>query len=359
MKWLSAAGAGLVLLAALAIYQPAALFYWVFAAVGLLDSKGGPRNLFRRLRWHCAVAAAGLGSSFGLVEWGLALYPTHTDRTHLASSLSRKLEWFLHDAVPYALNFVVPSPSRALLPAAGSAAWFESADRVVAWAVFLIVSGGLVLYFRAGGSASAYRFPVAVFLLVASFLPVLAPEINHIRYRMLAAPSCLLVVYAYWGVHGLARTLRRGSVATVALGAAALFGLAASSHQVRVGLVEPAVRESEFLRRELSTCDLSSVQRIYLITPAPQDTFGPLRQLEFGTPSSHIGPRAMVFLALLETAPAHAQIPVQRVPWNDTVIPRPDSCVIDLRGRGSSLQEAAGAGGSPRPAGARLPAADS
>ena len=269
LKWLSAGGAGLVLLAALAIYQAAAMFYWVFAAVVVLDSKGGPRELFRRLRWHCAVAAAGLASSFGLVEWGLTLYPTHADRTALVSSLSGKLEWFLHDAAPYALNFVVPSPSRALLPTAGDAAWFESADRVVAWAVFLIVSGGLVLYFRAGGSAP-YRFPVAVFLLAASFLPVLAPEIDYIQYRMLAAPSCLLVVYAYWGVHGLARALRRGSVATVALGAAALFGLAAASRQVRVGLVEPQVRESEFLRRELSTCDLSSVQRIYIIGLLPK-----------------------------------------------------------------------------------------
>ena len=50
-KWLPAAGASLTLLAALAIYQPAAMFFWVFAAVALVRPDTTPAT--------CSVASGG------------------------------------------------------------------------------------------------------------------------------------------------------------------------------------------------------------------------------------------------------------------------------------------------------------
>ena len=59
-RWALAAGASLCLLAALAIYQPVAMFFWVFAAIHLLKCGGGgyappPRLvLYGRRLWYGA-----------------------------------------------------------------------------------------------------------------------------------------------------------------------------------------------------------------------------------------------------------------------------------------------------------------
>ena len=348
-KWWRAGGAGLALLTSFAMYQLGAMFYWVFAAVVLLDPKRTTRDLFRRLRWHCAIAAAAMASSYGLAVIGLTLYPMHDDRTVLASNLPGQLKWFLLHAFHYAPNFALPSPSSLLLPDTASAASIAVADRIVGWAFFLVVSWGLVRHLRAEGGEARWKYGAAVFLLAASFLPVLPFETHDVRYRMLGAASTLLVLYAYFALKGFAGAFRRHSrlhsrleshllsLPGRVVGIAAIAAVLSAAYHFRVFLVEPQVREMEFLRRELTRNDLSGVRRLYLVQPTPETTLAPLRRLEFGRPSSMMegSSLAMVFLALRETAPAHADLPVIRIRYDEPVTPLPDSLVVDLRDLGS------------------------
>lgn len=336
-KWSLAGGAGLFLVAAFAIYQPAAMFYCVFAAVVLLAPDRVPREVSRRLGWHSAIAATASAASYGLAVLGTTLYPTRVDRTDLVSDIPGQLKWFLLHAFHYAPNFATPSPSRLLLPDAASTVPFEIADRVVAWIFVLVVFAGLFRYLRTAGGGARWRTFAAVLLLAASFLPVLVPEVHSVRYRMLAAPSALIVLYAYFGLEGFFRAFDRRSLAGFVMGAAAVASVLAAAYQVRVGLVEPQVRELEFLRGELAQGDLSRARRIYLLRPAPRATLAPLRQLEIGRPSSHVEgvSKAMVFLVLREISPARARLPVTSVRFDEPGTPPPGSLTADLRHLGA------------------------
>ena len=333
------------------MFQPAAMFYFVFAAAVLPAPGRSLGDLFRKLGRHCAIAAAAMAASYGLAVLGLRLYPMHVDRTALVSlsEIPGQLKWFLLQAFHYASNFALPSPSSLLLPDTGSTVSPETADRIVGWVFFLVVSWGLVLYLRSGGGTARWRYCVAIFLLAVTFLPVLAPEVHSIRYRTLAAPSAILVLYAFFGVEGFARTLRRSSLPGLVMGVAALAGVLSAAYQVRVFLVEPQVREMEFLRGELARSDLSEVRRLYILQPTPEATFAPLRQLEVGRPSSHVRAslQAMVFLVLRETAPAYAHLPVIPVRPHDPLTPLPDSLVLDLRDPGRDPGGASRSGSLP------------
>ena len=332
-KWWSAAGAGVVLLAALAIYQPAAMFYWVFAAAALLTPNRAPGDLFRKLRRHCAIAAPALAASYGLAVLGLTLYPEHLDRMALVSDIPGRIEWFLLRVFPHAANFALPSPSWPFLPDTDPPEVLESADRIVGWAFFLVVSWGLVLYFGTVGGKARWRYGAAIFLLAAAFLPFLVMAQGPVKYRTLAAPSAVVALYAYFGAQGFARALRR-SLPRPALAVAALACLLSAAYHVRVFLVEPQVREMEILRGELTGRDFSGARRIVLLQPTPLHTLAPFRHLEFGLPSSASGltARVMVFLALRETAPAHSDLPIVRVPGvAPPPTPGPGDLVVDLK----------------------------
>ena len=332
-KWWSAAGAGVVLLAALAIYQPAAMFYWVFAAAVLPAPNRAPGDLFRKLRWHCAIAAPALAASYGLGILGLRLYPQHLDRMALLSDVPGQVEWFLLRVFHLAANFALASPSWPFLPDTDPPEVPEAADRIVGWVFFLVVSWGLALYLRSAGGKARWRYAAAIFLLAAAFLPALVMEQGLLKYRTLAAPSAVIVLYAYFGARGFAGALRR-SLPGPAVAVAALAGVLCAAYQVRVFLVEPQVREMEILRSELTGRDFSGVRRIVLLQPTPLHTLAPFRHLEFGRPSSawELPGRAMVFLTLRETAPAHAHLPVVRVPGDaPPPTPGPGDLVVDLK----------------------------
>ena len=333
-KWLQAGGAGVVLLAALAIYQPAAMFFWVFAAVILLEPNRTRRDVFRRLGWYCLIASFGLVPGYGLAELGPTLYP---DRTGLVQDVPGKLAWFLFTVFPQAVNFALLSPSHWLLSDGGATVSSASrtADVLAGWMFFIVISAGLVLYLRGRRNGAPWKYGVAVSLLFASHMPNLAVESVEAGYRTMAALSSLVVLYAYLAVKGFARPYRHRSsfpLANVIMGAAAIACVLSAAHHVRTWIVEPQVRELEFMRDELTRHDLSGVGRIYVIRPAWWSTLAPLVHREFGYPSSAPwwNPYSMVFLILRETAPEHARLPVTSVGFDQPMVPLPGSLVVDM-----------------------------
>ena len=80
--------------------------------------------------------------------------PGRLDRMAPVSDIPGRIGWFLLRVFPLAANFALPSPSWPFLPDTDPPEVLESADRIVGRAFFLVVSRGLVRYFRtAGGKA--------------------------------------------------------------------------------------------------------------------------------------------------------------------------------------------------------------
>ena len=202
-KWLLAAGAGLALLAALAVYQPMAMFFWVFAAVALLKPDTAPRDMLRRFGGYCVIGFAGMLAGFAVFELSQTLASDLPPRTGLVRDVPTKIAWFLSILLPDALNFALPSPSWLLLPAAGGLSFVHKVlDTIIAWVVFACIGGGLWRYFRGTRGERLWKCAVAMSLLLLSAAPSLMAEARPSGYRLMAAPASLVVLFAYFAFQG-------------------------------------------------------------------------------------------------------------------------------------------------------------
>ena len=387
-KWLLAAGAGLALLAALAIYQPMAMFFWVFAAVALLKPDTAPRDMLRRFGWYCVIGFAGMLAGFAVFELSQTL--DSTPRTGLVRDVPTKIVWFLSIFLPNALNFALLSPSWLLLPEAGGdlsvhlyrkisdvlhlldvsllpsreragptashGLAFSSApgglsfvhkvlDTLIAWGVLACIGGGLWLYFRGTRGERLWKCAIAVSLLLLAAAPSLMVEEQNSGYRLMAAPASLVVLFAYFAFQGYGG--RRGRPPSPAsavrahavLGAAAVACALSAAWHVRTFFVVPQVQELALMRSQLERADLSRMRSIRVIRPAPwqRNKYAPLMWREFGVTTSRGGirPLAMVSSLLRELAPEHAGLPIRIVPFEAAAalpLPRtPDVLVVDMR----------------------------
>ena len=211
-KWLLAAGASLALLAALAVYQPMAMFFWVFAAVALLKPDTAPRDMLRRFGGYCVIGAVGMLAGFAMFELSQPLASDGPSRTGLVRDVPTKIAWFLSIFLPNALNFALPSPSWLLLPAAGGLSFVhEVLDTIIAWVVFVCIGGGLWLYFRGTRGERLWKCAVAVSLLLLAAAPSLMVQEQRSVYRLMAAPASLVVLFAYFAFQGYGRPGRAAS----------------------------------------------------------------------------------------------------------------------------------------------------
>ena len=380
---LAAAGAILALFAALAVYQPMAMFFWVFAAAVLLQPDTAPRDMLRRLGWHCAIVLAAMLAGFAMYRLCLYLFPVPGDqaRTGLVRDLPTKAVWFLSLYLPNAVNFVLPSPSHLLLPEAGgelsadlyrrlsdalhrlgisllpplgqagrsfSASTLLSAagslsfvhkllDAIIAWGVLAIIGGGLWRYFRGARGERLRKCAIAGSLLLLSSLPSLAVEENSSGYRTMPAPASLVVLFAYLAFRGYAGRAAASVRAHAVLGVAAAACAVSAAWHVHTRLVAPHVRELALMRSALEGEDLSRIRGIRVIRPPPwqRNPPAPLLWREFGATSSASGPAPhnMVVLLLRERAPEHAGLPIEVVDFDDpTALPPPPGVlVVDMR----------------------------
>ena len=374
-RLLAAAGAVLALVAAFAIYQPGAMFFWVFAAAVLLKPDTALRDMLRRFGWYCAIAFAGMLAGYVMYRLCLILGPGDFVRTGLVQDLPAKAVWFLSVYLPNAVNFVAPSPSWLLLPEAGGELsidlyrWISDAlhrldvsllpsleragaayphalsgaggisflhkllDAVIAWGVLALVGGGLWRYFRGDRGERLRKCAIAGSFLLLSSIPSLVVEEHTSGYRAMAAPTSLIVVFAYLALRGYARRAADSVRAHVVLGVAAAACAVSAAWHLQTYFAAPQARELALMRSALERADLSRIKGIHVIRPPwPQrNTFAPSLWRELGHPSSHYG-RYMAILLLRELAPEHAGLPVERVEPHDSAArpPPPDVFVVDI-----------------------------
>lgn len=386
-QWLLAAGASLALLAALAVYQPAAMFFWVFAAVTLLKPKTTPRDGLRRFGWYCVIALAGTSAGYVVYVQGPVLVPGSSVRIDLVRDIPTKVVWFLVVYLPDALNFVLPSPSYQIFPGAGSelslhlyrkisnvlhalnVSLLPSPEQVgmsasyalavspagalsfvhkfldvfIAYGVFAFIGGGLWLYFRGTRRERLWQCGIAASLLLLSCIPNLVVEKHVPGYRSMSAPVSVIVLCGYFAFQGYAGRLCRlisPARAHAALGVAAVACALSAAWHVHTFFVVPQVRELTLMRSELAQADLSRIRGIRIIphTSWQQNTSAPFRWREFGDTSSadRTSARSMASLLLRELHPEHAGLPIKYVDFNDATLPvgwrgGSDSFVVDMR----------------------------
>ena len=342
MKWPLAAGAVLVLAAAMMIYQPAGMFFWVFAALSLLTQEETPQgDTIRRLAWYCMIGLAGMLLGVGAYGIANALHPESALRelTQLRE-LPILIGLFVLEALPNALNFSMPSPGRLFLDE-GSAVHYRTADRLFACGVLVVIAGGLAVHFRGTGRERLWKFGVAACLVPLSYAANFVSLSNLAQYRTLPALTSIVVLYMYLAFLGYGHLLRRPlfpSARTVFLGGLAAVCTLSAAWHVRSYFVTPQARELTVMRSQLTGMDLARVDTIHVIRPRPHvRAFGPLVSYEFGYPSSEPvwNVRAMISLLLREVAPKYAHLPVTIADANDSIDPV-GALVVDMRNfRGS------------------------
>ncbi len=338
LKLLLTAGAILLLLLALTSFQPAAMFFWVFAAVVLLKPQTPLHDMLRRFGWYSMIASVGLLLGFVIYQLNSVLDPDLILRAGLVHNLPLKTAWFFIEALPNALLFSFLSPARWLLSEGNDPLTFSYRimDICLAWIIFLIIVRGLVLYFHGTRKDRLWKCGIALVLLLFSYTPNLVVAENWATYRSLSSLTSVLVVLMCLALRGYVRCLRcrlfPGCLNMIG-GCVTVGGAILAAYHVHTYFVVPQSQELAVMRDELMRKPLSQVDGIYVIGSKKGNTLAPLQRYEFGLPSSSdtVTARDMALLLIREGGEEKARLPVTAGPADAPLNPSPTDLVVDMR----------------------------
>jgi hypothetical protein len=225
------AEASLLLLIALLTYQPAAMFFWVFAAIEVLRPAQGLAQAARKFVDSVAVAAVALFFGYAAVKIGVHLYGgAFSGRTNLVHDLVGKARWFWNE--PLVNSFGMFD----LLPTASVGA-----------AVAVVAAAGMLLLHADAGRRAFGFLGLAAAFVPLSYLPNLVISENFASYRSTGALAALLALYLWFGLWGIGRALARTrNGAERVLAGGVVLALAALVSFVSLGLVAvPLVKPLE------------------------------------------------------------------------------------------------------------------
>jgi hypothetical protein len=271
--------AAVVLLAALLMYQPAAMMFWVSVAVALVV----PRVVSQpwRILGGCLVVAA-VAAALAYVALELSLAISGWDassRSALIEHPGSKASWLLYIAMPRALglHYLGQYPSGAL-----------------GLAVASVILLGLALRAR-GDPKCAIRLGLAAAALVPlAYAPSLVVEENWATFRTQIALSTLIGLYFVVSVIEIGRfTLERlgGAgprvlrsarlVTTTTAVAGVVLAIVAAHANLRHRFIRPETQELEMIRSQLAAIPGRTVSRVVFRLAASSSNGD-----EFGFPSS-------------------------------------------------------------------------
>jgi hypothetical protein len=252
--------AGALLLAALLIYQPAAMFFWVFLAVALVGSLHDTPRTLRLARAHLAMGSTTVVLAFLISKLASHLAGKEAPNSRLIAVTHDpigKIGWLLHQPLYWSLNLFVLTPRPWLAALVGT-----------------VAIGGSLLGLRHLQVRLLPYVGLALLLIPLTFLPNLVAAKKTPSYRVVVSLSSLMALYISLGALGLwlvGRRWLRHRVSTRALVAVqgvalacafAFVGIAAyvAARNVTTLVVEPQNTELRMLRRQVAALPLG-VQR--------------------------------------------------------------------------------------------------
>ena len=271
-RWKTTVLSVVFLICAMAIYQPAAMMYWVFAGAAWVAAEKLP-SLEKIIR-----AVAVMGTALALDYAAAKLLPilifhdyADYSRTALVTNFEAKAWWFLTEVMQDALN--LPSPL---------------GGKMVAILAALFIGAGFVILMWRERLAWGARATLAILLLPLAYTPNLIVQENWASYRTQVALTSLLVLYFVMALSAWLRVCRIDRFATTFIFAAILGCAWMARHDVDTEFTIPQVKElhlvSSYLRKE---GNLAGAKEIYIVPARWQDSLAPfVRYDEFGTPSS-------------------------------------------------------------------------
>jgi hypothetical protein len=330
-------GATAMLLAALLIYQPPAMFYWVFLAVAVFGVLREPRRALRIVGMHLGIAAVALALGFLVVKLGVHLVgktAPNAGRNSLTHDVVGKLRWFAELPLYRSLNLFDLTPSL----------WF-------AVLVATVATGGILLLLRCQRARQPLLFVgIAAVLIPLSFLPNLVVGENSPTYRTEVSLSALIALYFCLGVCGILLTVRdwlKPRVSRWTLTAAGRVALAMSvafvaasaflaSKNVTMLFVEPQRAELQLLRSQVAALPVGVTRVAFVQTGVDQGMAKLVLDDEYGVPSTAqpwtLEPSLLLILREEGRLPPQGQRPtVDALPPYTATVPS-DVPVLDVRG---------------------------
>ncbi len=319
---------------ATAIYQPAAMTFWVFAAVYLLVRQNTVRDLPLRFALQLAVVVAGLALDYVFMKLLPLIHATAVPAadTGFTTHPLEKAQLFIHIQMADALNL-----------------WSLEPSHVRAAIIAFLIIGGLLLFFKGSWQERIIRLMLAIVLLPLAYLPDLVVAANEYSFRTEVALTALVGLYAALAAFSYVRliasmldTLGRSRIALALPQAAlvALFGVIAciclaANGTVANDFVTPNYVEYHVLRSQLEQANLGSTsRRVYVRLSCPAQSPAPIVRYEFGLPTTSITWGAAQEMTALEL---HALYPspyssldwVKILPHDSAETPRAGAVVID------------------------------
>ena len=263
----------LFMTAAVMIYQPTAMLFWVFVAIGLSDLEADPKERFMFLLDAAAIAAGAFALDFAGFQWAKLHFGTTAllpGRTNLCTDVVGKLRWFIRNPLIDSLNFFRLQ---------------NSASFAIRSAAFIGV--GLLLYIRGNIKYLSISLGLATLLIPLAYLPNLLISESLSFYRTQTALMCLLTVYAMFALKGYLKTfLCRGRAFTlIAFASAVLFGLVAYSNVLDF-IAVPQSLELNLLRQQARGQFGANVARNIALFERTDSLAPFVCYDEFGMPSS-------------------------------------------------------------------------
>lgn len=185
--------AAALLLCGVLIYQPAAMFFWVFTAIEVLRPSVRLDRATRALVTRLAVAIVAMAGGGLAARVGVHFYGgVYAGRTELVRDVVGKVGWFWDQPLVNAFNLFELVPTQTL-----------------AIAIAIVAAVGIVLLHLDKGWEALGFLALAAALVPLSYAPNLVVSENFASYRSLGGLSALVMLYAWFGVWGIARAVPR------------------------------------------------------------------------------------------------------------------------------------------------------
>lgn len=287
VRWAHLCASILLLSASMEIYQPAAMVFWVFAAIAWLLRKNLPtvRSIFTA----GGVMALSMALNYVLLKlvplvwWGSA---NRYERAALVHNYSEKVIWFLREPLANVLNMLSIAPST------------KGAGVIIA-----LIVGGFFLFYRRNVRETSARLAIAICLIPLSYAPNLIVGENWASYRTRVALGGLVLIYMIIAAMGWGELLKIRRWMPALCVVAVTLGSLTAIRNVTLGFAIPQNVEYRMVENALLRIQFHEDDKIYIKPSRWQQTFSPVvRYDEFGLPStsvSYVVP-SMVWLILNE-----------------------------------------------------------